>query len=113
MRITFVVPPPDNTGGNRVIAIYAERLQRRGHQVEVVSVQMPRPTLRQIVRKLKKRQWPWPSRSAPAHYNALPNHRPLAHAGPVTDADVPNADVVVATWWETAHWVAELKVLAA
>jgi len=24
---------------------------------------------------------------------------------PVTDADLPDADVVVATWWETAEWV--------
>jgi glycosyltransferase involved in cell wall biosynthesis len=27
----------------------------------------------------------------------------------VTDADVPDADVVVATWWETAEWVANLS----
>jgi glycosyltransferase involved in cell wall biosynthesis len=24
---------------------------------------------------------------------------------PITDADVPDADVVIATWWETAEWV--------
>jgi glycosyltransferase involved in cell wall biosynthesis len=27
---------------------------------------------------------------------------------PITDADVPDADVVIATWWETAEWVARL-----
>src|SRR5206468_12573099 len=30
------------------------------------------------------------------------------HAGPITDRDVPDADVVIATWWETAEWVAGL-----
>ena len=27
---------------------------------------------------------------------------------PVTDSDVPDGDVVIATWWETAEWVARL-----
>ena len=38
MRITFVVPPLDLTGGLRVISIYADQLQRRGHQVVVIAV---------------------------------------------------------------------------
>lgn len=33
----------------------------------------------------------------------------LPHAGPVTDTDVADADVVIATWWETAPWVAQLS----
>ena len=33
----------------------------------------------------------------------------LDHDGPVTDADLPDADVVVATWWETAFAVAALS----
>ena len=28
---------------------------------------------------------------------------------PVTDRDVPDGDVVIATWWETAEWVAKLS----
>ena len=37
MRITFVLPYAGLQGGVRVIAIYAERLKRRGHEVTVVS----------------------------------------------------------------------------
>ena len=37
MRVTFVLPYAGMTGGNRVLAIYAERLHRRGHEVTVVS----------------------------------------------------------------------------
>jgi glycosyltransferase involved in cell wall biosynthesis len=28
---------------------------------------------------------------------------------PITDKDVPDADVAIATWWETAEWVAALS----
>jgi glycosyltransferase involved in cell wall biosynthesis len=35
--------------------------------------------------------------------------RVIERGRPVTDADVPDADVVIATWWETAQWVANLS----
>ncbi|MEO6863218.1 MAG: glycosyltransferase family 4 protein, partial [Microcoleus sp.] len=28
---------------------------------------------------------------------------------PVTDSDVPDADIIIATWWETAEWVSKLS----
>jgi len=33
------------------------------------------------------------------------DHRVLEQWRPIIDADVPDADVVIATWWETAEWV--------
>jgi glycosyltransferase involved in cell wall biosynthesis len=36
-------------------------------------------------------------------------HKVMPRWQPVTDADLPDADVVVATWWETAEWVARLS----
>jgi glycosyltransferase involved in cell wall biosynthesis len=27
---------------------------------------------------------------------------------PITDKDIPDADIIMATWWETAEWVAKL-----
>lgn len=33
------------------------------------------------------------------------NHRILEEARPIVDDDLPDGDVVVATWWETAEWV--------
>jgi glycosyltransferase involved in cell wall biosynthesis len=36
-------------------------------------------------------------------------HRVLERVRPVTDADVPDADVVIATFWTTAHGVAALS----
>lgn len=37
MKITFVIPWANLSGGVRVIAIYAERLKQRGHTVVVLS----------------------------------------------------------------------------
>jgi glycosyltransferase involved in cell wall biosynthesis len=36
------------------------------------------------------------------------NHRVLERWRPITDQDLPDADVVIATWWETAAWVDRL-----
>lgn len=36
MRITFIMPADDLTGGNRVVATYARLLQARDHRVQVV-----------------------------------------------------------------------------
>ena len=38
MRISFVIASDNLAGGTRVVAMYAEYLRRRGHQVLVVSV---------------------------------------------------------------------------
>ena len=37
MRLTFLMPADDLTGGNRVVATYAKCLQNLGHDVLVVS----------------------------------------------------------------------------
>jgi len=36
-------------------------------------------------------------------------HVLLPHPAPVIEADVPDADVIVATWWESAEWVAKMS----
>jgi glycosyltransferase involved in cell wall biosynthesis len=35
--------------------------------------------------------------------------RVLETYGPITDKDIPDADIIMATWWETAEWVAKLS----
>ncbi|HWB19714.1 MAG TPA: hypothetical protein VG711_05385, partial [Phycisphaerales bacterium] len=37
MRITFILPHAGLAGGIRIVAIYADRLARRGHDVTVIS----------------------------------------------------------------------------
>jgi glycosyltransferase involved in cell wall biosynthesis len=111
MKITFVMATTSLAGGDRVIAIYAERLKKRGHEVLVVSLPYPKPRLREQAKSLLKgRGWISVPKDRPTHIaNVDVPHKVLETWRPVTDADVPDADVVVATWWETAEWVWRLS----
>ena len=94
MKITFLLPPVNMSGGIRVVAIYAKELVERGHVVTLVSVpRMATRTLHRIQEVLSLR------RPLKSHLDGLGlDHRVLGKARPVTDSDVPDADVVVATW---------------
>ena len=109
MRITFVCPPPNLSGGIRVIALHAAGLQAMGHQVSVVSLATPRTNWRS---RLRNTLHGIPPQKPPTRTPYDEERAPflgLCHAGPVTDADLPDADAVIATWWETAPMVAALS----
>lgn len=104
MRVTFILPYAGVSGGTRVVAIYARTLIERGHQVRVVSVPLPALRWKQRVRAWMRGSWARP-RSA-SFFDAIPGVlHVLERYRPIEDRDVPDADVVVATWWETAEWV--------
>jgi glycosyltransferase involved in cell wall biosynthesis len=111
MKITFVMASAFNlSGGDRIIASYASSLQKRGH--EVVAVSRPRLpiTLRDRLRALRKGEGWLSDKPAPSHFDSLDvPHVLIDTFRPVVDADLPDADVVIATWWETAEWVAKLS----
>lgn len=105
MRITFVSPTPNLSGGCRVIAIYADRLQAMGHDVTVVAPRQTAPGLRAQARRLIAGRG-WKSAASASHYDGMAARLLLVdHPGPITAADVPDADVVIATFWETAFVV--------
>lgn len=111
MRITFVLPAANLSGGTRVVSIYAQELMRLGHVVQVIS---PPPARTRFRRKLKSwlflKGWPSDPKRLKSHLDDTPiDHRVLDRWRPVRDGDVPDADVVVATWWETAEWVFRLS----
>ncbi|HEX7897797.1 MAG TPA: glycosyltransferase family 4 protein [Planctomycetota bacterium] len=107
VKITFVVPDYSRVaGGMRVIAEHARRLRRRGHEVVVVATPGGRPSLvRRVFDALRGR--------GPGGKGFFEDGevqlRLLDRFRTVTDADVPDADVVVATWWKTAPGVAALS----
>lgn len=112
MRVTIVMPYAGMSGGNRVLAIYAQRLRRRGHEVRVVSI--PLRKKRSLVRKLaslvRGRGWPSNPEPEPSYFAGTDvPHRIVETARPIVDSDVPDADVVLATFWRTAPWVAALS----
>jgi glycosyltransferase involved in cell wall biosynthesis len=109
MKVTFVLPCAGLQGGIRVLAIYAERLQKRGHEVTVIV----KPSSMQLRSKVKSflrgRGWPG-NDSQYSHFDRIGlKDRVLEKRWPIGDADVPDADVVVATYWPTADLVQKLS----
>lgn len=112
MKITFLLPVDDLGGGNRVVATYATQLLARGHDVLAVINAPARPSVRERWRAWRHGYWHALRErrlSLPGHvgqsgvpFKVLERHRPI-----VAD-DLPDADFVVATWWETARWMHEL-----
>ena len=103
MNITFVLPL-SASGGTLVLQTHARLLASRGHRVVFVSPPTPSP----------RTPWNWlyDRCIGVGHRVTIDGtgieHRTLKRWRPVVDADVPEADVVVATWWETVEWVARL-----
>jgi len=99
------------SGGVREIYNYAEQLKKRGHEVLCISPPKRHPSLRQQIRSLLKGQG-WISMPK-NRYSFLDDtnftYRILESWRPITDTDLPNADVVIACWWQTANWVARLS----
>jgi glycosyltransferase involved in cell wall biosynthesis len=91
----------------RVIATHADRLRRRGHQVVVVST----PQVIRLRRKVKSLALGrGVLRPEPSYFDDVDvEHRVLESVRPVTDADLPDADVVLATYYTTAPGVLRLS----
>ena len=111
LRVTFVLPFAALEGGVRVVVGYAKRLADRGHDVRVVSPSaMDWPLswrIKRRVREALKLNFARPY--GPSHLAEIgPLHRRVPGPGPVRARHVPDADVIVATWWKTAEWVADM-----
>ncbi|MDZ4141403.1 MAG: glycosyltransferase family 4 protein [Methylotenera sp.] len=106
MKISFVLPTVGMSGGIKVVAIYAKMLADKGHEVVLVSPPPPQPGFfKKIKSVLKGNGWPQ-AKSRKSHLDGLGlNHQVLETYRPVSDIDLPDADIVVASWWETAEWV--------
>lgn len=117
MKVTFICPHANLSGGIRVVAIYAERLRRLGHEVLLVSKpkRKPKLKLKDNIRSLltghslRSGDRVSADRESSHFDNIAVPHQVLESFRPVVDADIPDADVVIATWWETAQEVANLS----
>ncbi|WOI58393.1 glycosyltransferase family 4 protein [Palleronia sp. LCG004] len=106
MKITFLLPyVNDLAGGLRVVAQHAQYLLNEGHSVTLVGQKKMRPTgLRATLRRLMRREPPFQEIEGQDHFSSrgldvvlFPTDHVL---GP---EDLPDADVIVATWWQTVE----------
>lgn len=110
MKITFVLPSLSMVGGVRVVAIYAEKLKQLGHDVFIVA-QPPRPVkfITKVKAFLKRKPIPKTIKRPSYIDNLDVPQKVLTSFRPIRNRDVPDADIVIATWWETAEWVNQLN----
>jgi hypothetical protein len=94
-----------------VLSIYTQLLQKRGHKIFIVSTPPRQATLLQQLRSLLRgRGWQSPPKKEHSHFDKVDvESRVLETYRPITDKDIPDADIIMATWWETAEWVAKLS----
>ena len=111
MRVTFILGYAGMAGGVRVLAIYADGLRRRGHEVTVVSTPQARRNFYSKLKSLARgKKWPKDPEPEPSYFDAVNvPHRVLKSVRPVVDDDVPDADVVLGTFWRTGPWVMALS----
>jgi len=112
MKITFVIPKSSTAGGIRVVSIYAEKLANLGHDITVLSI-IKRGSLRQEVRALLKELKFYKRGGDTTFFDNLTKvnfEEKLVDSRGLLNKHVPDADAVIATWWETAKWVDTLAV---
>lgn len=95
------------SGGSRVTATYALKLLERGHDVTVIG---RRPEDQSKTRKtLDRLKGVKPLKNHDRYFRDLGDRfHWLPYKFPLEPDDVPDADVVVATWWRTAYEAAAL-----
>lgn len=110
--MTFVLPNWEGNlaGGIRANVTLAYHLQKRGHEVQLYCPKKRGKSWKQRIKDWLQGRG-WDGREARFSYVEgldIPA-KVVNHLPPLTDEDLPDGDVVVATWWETAEWVARLS----
>lgn len=115
LRVTFVLPELNLTGGVRVVGIYAQLLAERGHQINVIYPKSPRAVKQTFFMKFKDIY-----KKIKLSNSAKNNRCPFFDHGKadmlmidfydeLTDDLVPDADVIIATFWMTTAWIKNLN----
>jgi glycosyltransferase involved in cell wall biosynthesis len=97
------------SGGVKIILEYAEFLRLQGHDVTCFHPAPRRPSLKERLRALIRKRASF-TVSTPRGHLWGKELRVLRsrYSGAASMTDIPDADIVVASWWETAEWIATL-----
>lgn len=105
MRITFVVPALETSGGARIVAGHAQWLANKGHEVVIIVASPQAPSVIDRIKALL-RGGSLPSGVERSHYARVgASIRVMAPGRSPNPNDVPDADVIIATFWTTVEWI--------
>ena len=112
LRIVWVLPLTGLSGGVKSTRLLAEAMVARGHDATIAYLQPTAPPwpsplhlgsfARRAMKALRDKPGPAP------HHLQVSSARLIPVAGTrVRHTDVPDADFVIGTWWETLEWMRE------
>lgn len=107
LRVSFLIHRPSMSGGARVIARYARMLREQGHEVFLTGLGAPALSMKDRLKRLTgaKPAWLEPS----SHFALEGLNLKLVHGrNELRAEDIPDADIVIATFWRTAQWLSAL-----
>jgi len=107
MKIIFLIPGTRISGGIRVVFEYANHLITRGHDVLIIHPLSPLPYASSL----------YPAHGMPEVTTIL-EHKvgwfdlkaKLIGVPTLEEKYIPKADIIVATWWETAYCIKNYKI---
>lgn len=102
MRITFVLPTIELGGGTKAVFLFANYLKERKHDVSVIYPLIPVSLSCKGYKKfgVKRALCNLLSGVAPNWFDLKADLRRVPF---LSERYIPDADIIVATWWETAY----------
>jgi len=110
MKITFIAPGIGLYGGIRVIFEYANHLCARGHSVSIVYPIVPMRLGQHSLRTLARMGLGFVTNVIQGvHIDWFDLKADLIRVPRLTEKYIPDADIIVATMWETAYYVSKFS----
>lgn len=109
LKITFVLPTMNLSGGSRVISIYSRLLVAKGHQVTVVTPSSKTTIIQKLKGKMLKQE-PFKIKFDDTFFKDVNYDLKILDTNrAVLENDVPDADIIIATFWYTAEWIKQFS----
>jgi len=108
LRINWILPESSLAGGTKSNRLIAEAMVRRGHEVNIAFVALPKPPpkISQFRRWLRHSHHEFKTRGRRHHHLEYSTARLIpVMERVIRPQHVPDADVSIATWWETREWI--------
>src|SRR5258706_3311985 len=109
LRINYVMPRPNLGGGIKSSKLIAEAMVRRGHDVRIIFPNKPIPLppiwrVRSFAKILRHRLTPTGGLRLHHLQSSTAKLIPVSKLR-LDPGDVPDADVSIASWWETMEMI--------